>query len=386
MLGVQLSPVGNFTQHLSILKTKMDAYAVSLRSPKLSHSDVKVFHRAIYTPAVRYSLPAVASDTKSLQMLQSKVIPTLLQRLGFTSKLPKAIRHGPEALGGLELMDISTESEIERIKFFRHAIYSQSEVGKLLLINVQTSQLESGISFPLLEQPKIQIPYLTPTWTTSLRDFLALHNISITLTDQIQSPSNTASDSFIMNLPALSRYTIQQQRDINLVRQHLQVVTLSDMCDPSDRRKISDHQMNGRRPVVFQEKLYYPRQPVVTAQQQRLWRKYIASVYLRYDRYWRHPPDPGDTHAPDVNPTALIQSPTTQMDTIKDFIRQLPRPQRRLLAYHRQLVPDVAVWREFRSKRRILIASDGGLKGRFGTFGWTISSKGICLIRGRGTR
>ena len=72
------------------------------------------------------------------------------------------------------------------------------------------------------------------------------------------------------------------------------------------------------------------------------------------------------------------------MDTIKDFIRQLPRPQRRLLAYHRQLVPDVAVWREFRSKRRILIASDGGLKGRFDTFGWTISSKGIVLFEGAG--
>jgi hypothetical protein len=129
-------------------------------------------------------------------------------------------------------MDISTESGIGRIKFFRHAIYFRSEVGKLLLINVQTSQLEAGIALPLLEQPN-----LTPTWTTSLQDFLALHNISVTLTDQGQSPSKSASDSYIMNLPALSRYTMQQQRDINLVRQHLQVVAFSEMCDPSDLRK-----------------------------------------------------------------------------------------------------------------------------------------------------
>jgi hypothetical protein len=92
MLGVHLSQVGNFSKHLSILKTKMDSYSVSLRSPKVSHSDVKVFHRAIYKPAVRYSLPAVASYTKAIQKLQSKVIPTILQRLGFTSKLPTRSR------------------------------------------------------------------------------------------------------------------------------------------------------------------------------------------------------------------------------------------------------------------------------------------------------
>ena len=137
----------------------------------------------------------------------------------------------------IKLMDISTESGIGRIKFFRHAIYSRSEVGKLLLINFQTSQPEAGIALPLLEQPNIQIPYLTPAWTTSLRDFHALHNISVTLTDQGQSPSKSASDSYIINLQALLRYTMQQQRDINLVRQHLQVVTFSEMCDPSDLRK-----------------------------------------------------------------------------------------------------------------------------------------------------
>ena len=222
MLGVRLSPVGNFSKHKSILKNRMDEYSVSLRSLNLSHSDVTVFHRSKYKPAVRHSLPAVASNAKALQMLQSKVIPTILQRLSFTSKLLTAIRHGPEGLGGLELIDISTESGIERISFFRHhAIYSQSNVGKLLLINVKTLQLEAGVEFPLLKQPTIHIPYLTTTWITSLRNFLALHNISITSTDQGPSPLKSSSNSYIMNLPALTQYTIRQQRDINLVCLHL---------------------------------------------------------------------------------------------------------------------------------------------------------------------
>ena len=57
------------------------------------------------------------------------------------------------------------------------------------------------------------------------------------------------------------------------------------------------------------------------------------------------------------------------MDIIKDYIRQLPRTQTRLLGYHRQVVPGVVVWQEFRLNWRMLIASDGGLKGNFGTFG-----------------
>ena len=47
ILGVYLSPLGDFSKHLTVMKDKADSYAIRLRSPKLTPSDVRIFHRSI---------------------------------------------------------------------------------------------------------------------------------------------------------------------------------------------------------------------------------------------------------------------------------------------------------------------------------------------------
>ena len=89
--------------------------------------------------------------------------------------------------------------------------------------------LESGLSLPLSEHPHIRISYLPPTWTTSLSQFLYQHNLRVTLTDQLIVKNRRAHDECIMTLDLLTRYTPQQQHDVNLVRLRLQVTTRSDM-------------------------------------------------------------------------------------------------------------------------------------------------------------
>ncbi len=100
ILGVYQTPTGDFSDHIQTLKKKADQYSGYLRSPRLTPRDVRVFHRSIYTPAMRYSLPAIAGDKEELEKIQSKIIPTIVQRLGFSSKMPTAIRYGPISMGG----------------------------------------------------------------------------------------------------------------------------------------------------------------------------------------------------------------------------------------------------------------------------------------------
>jgi hypothetical protein len=104
--------------------------------------------------------------------------------MNVSSKLPIAIRHGPTELGGLSHFDLRTEMGIEQIKLLRDSVYSNSASGKLIMINLHAMQLEAGVGFGLLEEPSIKIPYLTPTWITSVRSFMANHNLQITITDQ----------------------------------------------------------------------------------------------------------------------------------------------------------------------------------------------------------
>ena len=172
ILGVYLSPNGDFSDHLKSMKTKADSYAICLRTPKLTTTDIRIFHRSIYTPAMKYSLPAIAVDEEVFAPIQSKIIASILNGLRVARTIPTSIRHGPVSMGGLDLLDLRTESGIAAIKLLRDSIFSDSETGKMILINLYYSQLESGLGTPLLVDPTISVTYLTPTWLTSIRQFL----------------------------------------------------------------------------------------------------------------------------------------------------------------------------------------------------------------------
>ena len=83
ILGVHLTQNGCFSKHLQVMTSKADKYAVSLWSPKLTVSDVRTFHRVIYTPAMKYSLPAIAINEEAFAPVQSKVLASILN--GFSS-------------------------------------------------------------------------------------------------------------------------------------------------------------------------------------------------------------------------------------------------------------------------------------------------------------
>ncbi|KAI2495163.1 hypothetical protein MHU86_19348 [Fragilaria crotonensis] len=89
---------------------------------------------------MRYSLPAIAVDEEELAQVQTKIISTIVQKLGLSSKLPVSVRHGPISMGGFGLMDLRTEGGIEMVKYFRHEVYGNTEVRKLLLLQLQASQ------------------------------------------------------------------------------------------------------------------------------------------------------------------------------------------------------------------------------------------------------
>lgn len=70
-----------------------------------------------------------------------------------------SIRHGPKEFGGLDLCDLRTdEVGIEAVKFFRDSLYSDSENGKLLRLNLEYSQLEAGIGPPFWRIHKFTSP------------------------------------------------------------------------------------------------------------------------------------------------------------------------------------------------------------------------------------
>ncbi|KAI2501729.1 hypothetical protein MHU86_12735 [Fragilaria crotonensis] len=376
MLGVYLNPNGDFGHHIKQLRQKSERYASRIATSRLTATDIRIFHQSIYIPAMRYSLPALAVDEEELAGVQHRIIRTMLQKMHVNGNLPTSIRHGPLEMGGLAMYDLRTEAGIEAIKYLRNSIYSDSESGNLIRMNLQYSQLEAGIGQPLLEQPSIYVPYLTPTWILSVRRFLSCHNMAITMTDVYIPPLQSNKDEYIMQSKHLERYNESQQRDINLVRVFLQVQTLADLSDPQRPSSILLSALDGIRPESWSDNTKWPRQKTPTPHQRRLWKRYIRSSYLRYVPYWKNPPlSPGSVPEKDA-----ILVPTS-FDNINTYVQTFPRSQRRLLADLQQQATDLQIWRAFRSKEKLYIASDGGLDGGAGTHGWVLATRKCVLFR-----
>jgi hypothetical protein len=204
MLGVWLTPNGNFAKHLQVMKKKADTFSVRIRSSRLTPNDIRTFHKTMCFPSMRYSLAALAVDEEELHFLQTKIVPTMLQRLGASSTTPTVIRHGSTDFAGLDLADLRTELGIEMIKSL--FVTPSMLAMKLILINLGHSQQEAGIGPLLFEQPNLYIPYLTTTWLTSVRQYMSRHNITLTFTEKYGLTLQSARDCFIMDLKQLQHY------------------------------------------------------------------------------------------------------------------------------------------------------------------------------------
>jgi hypothetical protein len=273
MLGVLLNPMGDFTDHLKSLKLKADTFARRIRSPRLTETDITIFHRSIYVPAMRYSLAAVAANEEELAAVQSQITRSLLQKLHIRSTIPTALRYGPLELGGLALYDLRTELGIETLKFLRDSLYSDSEAGNLIRLNLDYSQREAGVEYHLLEKPDRYITYLTPSWLMSIRQFLGNNKMHLTVSGAHIDPLKGPQDAYIMQDVHLQRYSPAQELDINLVRIWLQVATLADMHDKGRHNRIGLNYLDARRPLNFAPSNLWPRQEAPTKSQQRLWKR-----------------------------------------------------------------------------------------------------------------
>ena len=111
ILGVYQNPTGDFSTQLIVMKKKADKFAGLLLSPRMTTTDIRLFHKTMYAPAMRYALPAIAVDEEEYEQVQNRIIPVIVQRLGFIVIFPRQYGLGPVELGGLGLYNLRTERE-----------------------------------------------------------------------------------------------------------------------------------------------------------------------------------------------------------------------------------------------------------------------------------
>ncbi len=205
---------------------------------------------------------------------------TILNKLGVSKSFPHRVAFGPKDLCGMALMDMNVEQGICRVKHFTNHLFSRDSVGNLILIALWSLQLESGCGFHLLKCcPSVWVPYITKCWLTSIRDFISRNKIKIKVASACLVQTSIKHNCHVMDaIQMLELYNDQPLFDINAVRMHLKVMTLSDIVDATCQR-ITEEAYKGQKLSDRYSRLKWPRQPVITMKQRNLWKAALEAAF-----------------------------------------------------------------------------------------------------------
>ncbi len=140
--------------------------------------------------------------------------------------------HGPLDFGGMELPDTHTLQDQVQLKYLVKQLRWDKTVANYFLVALDSVQLCSGLTTPLLESTEHNISYLSPSYIIDLRERLYMMGATLWIekawTPALQQVGDRALMDAFTSIPGISRATLRQA---NAVRLYLRMVTLADLAD-----------------------------------------------------------------------------------------------------------------------------------------------------------
>jgi hypothetical protein len=205
-LGVRLSPSGETITEREYLRQESKLFGHKLHQFKLRPHECWIAYMMMWKPKVGYPLPATSfTRSECITRINGPCEANFMARIGINRHFPKVVAHAPCSMGGLGLFNTYVEQGLAHVKWFVGIMKSSTcQIRPLLLTNLALTQIEAGVSTPILKQSQQRkkhiCRYLTPTWITYLLGFLAEYGIDINVegVHPISGSKDWTGDSFIM--------------------------------------------------------------------------------------------------------------------------------------------------------------------------------------------
>ena len=213
------------------LKKKSDELTQFLWKCPLTRQEAWTFYYACYLPSVGYPLSCSSLSRQQLDEIQRKAMTILVARCGYNRNTKKEFLYGPLELGGANFRPLYVQQGVGQISTFIRHWRLNSPAGKLLKIAASWFQLQTGVSYPILEYPNRSLPHFEAKWLKSLRQFLADFNMKLQLNEDLEIPRlQRENDRHIMDIILDSEFFSPRDiRGLNYCRLYLQAATVSDL-------------------------------------------------------------------------------------------------------------------------------------------------------------
>jgi hypothetical protein len=245
-LGVRLAPNGNDNDEFNHRMTKATKMRDRLKLAPLNREHVGVGFCSIWKMKLQYPLGATCFTHKQCNRLQARYLPTFISKMGINRTTATAVRHGPHALGGMEIFHLETEQAVQHVKLITAHIRREDDVGKMLRTSIDHLQLQAGTSWPVLSQhgKKVRMYvdhcYITHTW-----NFLDSNGCHLRMEPTTGMHPQRTGDSFIMNdVSQIPEIQPSELVNVQRVCMYLGVTTKADIST-SDGTALCDWSLNA---------------------------------------------------------------------------------------------------------------------------------------------
>ena len=247
-LGCWVNPLGIQNKAYLQIQNFMQSWANRMRHSNLPAKLIRKSYESELKSQIRYRLPVYAFSKKQCDKLMKIVNPILLHSQFMNKNYPRTLVYANDQYGGLNMTHVYDIMGIEKIKFFFMHLRRQDTTAQLLLISMQTTQMECGSGKLFFNLPYTTFSKLaTKTWCKSLWEYCDAREMEFDIGLNVVPPLQRKHDHFIMDiLVKYGNFSTKELFGINKYRQHLQLLMLSDVTDLRGKRLMREIQ-EGKR-------------------------------------------------------------------------------------------------------------------------------------------
>lgn len=284
-LGCYISGDCTSAYAFKILLQKAKAFAAAIQNSNLTKAEGILAYNLYYLPSIGFSTHTTSLDKTQCNRIQSPILMALLPKMGICRTTSRDIVFGPSELGGLQLHDLYTFQQQQKLKYLIGHLRARDITADLLQISLSVTQLDVGMPTPFLELRYSEYGrwLSTKTWITSLWQFLSHNDITVSLQSHIALKPQRDNNRFIMALAIDYSDHVPTLQSINRCRLYLQVYCLSNISDVHG----TDFDLwvsNDTRSEHRQSTLRWPAQGRPSVADWLVWNAFLITIQQTLDR------------------------------------------------------------------------------------------------------
>ena len=279
-LGHYKAPAGNCNTQYEAIKTKAIKLSNAIIRTGATRDEARMLYEAVYRPSIEYAIPQSFLTTKQLRNIEKSSIPKILAKCGYNRKTATAIMNGPKELGGGGFLPLTVVAGVGYVlHFLKHWRSPEEDASKIVRIVMAWTQYQAGVSYPILEYPEKELPYVQGRYIPAVRKYLNEVDATVELEQTYVQQKLRVNDVNIMEYAMKNlKLTDVQLTRLNCVRMYLGFTYVSEICTVDGRKVAKGVLRREKDGDEYVTTLTRPHQKKPNSASWKFWEKLITAL------------------------------------------------------------------------------------------------------------